>query len=145
MPRLLINPGSSAPREIQLKPGANSLGRRPDNDFQIEDGSVSGAHCQILVDHGQVIIKDLGSTNGTFVNNSPVQEATLQGGQTVRLGNVDMMFQGDAAVPSIARITHRVAAETEMPPPPTMAPATAPRMPFDAVTAAQNCKFHPKV
>src|SRR3954453_9938022 len=107
MPRLLINPGSSAPREIQLKPGANSLGRRPDNDFQIEDGSVSGAHCQILVDHGQVIIKDLGSTNGTFVNSSPVQEYPLQEGQTVRMGSVEMLFHGDAPALPVARLTHR--------------------------------------
>jgi hypothetical protein len=144
MPRLLINPGSSAAREIQLKPGANSLGRGSANDFQIEDPSVSGSHCQIVVDHGQAFIKDLGSTNGTFVNRAPVREASLQGGQTIHMGNVEMLFHGDAPV-AVARLTHPRVVETELPPPPTMAPIAPAHTTATTFTTSQNCKFHPKV
>ena len=95
MAKLVINPGSPAAWEVQLKPGANSLGRAPANDFQITDPSVSGSHCQILLENGNAVIKDLGSTNGTFVNRAPVKEAVLQPGQTIHLGGVEMAFHGD--------------------------------------------------
>jgi pSer/pThr/pTyr-binding forkhead associated (FHA) protein len=88
MARLLINPGSPAAWEVQLKTGPNSLGRGPMNDFQITDPSVSGTHCHIVVENGNATIKDMGSTNGTFVNRAPVKEALLKSGQTIHLGEV---------------------------------------------------------
>jgi hypothetical protein len=95
MARLVINPGSPAAWEVQLKPGSNSLGRSQANDFQITDPSVSGTHCQILLENGNALIRDLGSTNGTFVNRAPVKEALLQNGHTVHLGGVEIAFYGD--------------------------------------------------
>src|SRR5947207_5714612 len=98
MARLVVNPGSPTAWEIQLKTGANTIGRGFANDFKIADPSVSGSHCQIIVENGNVMIKDLGSTNGTFINRAPVKEAPLEGGQTIHLGGVEMVFQGDAPV-----------------------------------------------
>jgi hypothetical protein len=98
MARLIVNPGSPAAWEIQLKPGANSIGRGLANDFKITDGSVSNTHCQVLVSDGSAVIKDLGSSNGTFVNRMPVQEALLQHGQTVHLGGLEMMFCDETPV-----------------------------------------------
>ena len=125
MARLVVNPGSPTAWEIELRPGANSIGRGEHNDFKIPDGSVSGSHCQIVVnDHGTVI-KDLGSTNGTFVNRSPVQEAQLQTGQTLHLGGVSMVFYSDAA------------AGVAVPPPPRAgiaSPPLAPRLSTAAPT-----------
>ena len=72
MNRIVVNPGTPQAWEIQLKQGTNSLGRAAHNDFPIEDLSVSGSHCQIIVSDEGVKIKDLGSTNGTFVNNTPI-------------------------------------------------------------------------
>src|ERR1017187_9854246 len=68
MARLVVQPGSPAAWEIQLKAGKNSFGRGPDNDVALDDPSVSGTHCQVVVEGGQFVIIDLGSTNGTFVN-----------------------------------------------------------------------------
>src|SRR2546426_5418113 len=98
MARLVINPGSPTAWEVHLKAGVNSLGRGLANDFKLDDPSVSGAHCQIVVDQDNVIIRDLGSTNGTYVNRAPVREAALQPGQTVHLGGVEMLFDAPAAV-----------------------------------------------
>jgi hypothetical protein len=98
MARLVINPGSPAAWEVQLKPGANAIGRGPANDFQISEPSVSGAHCQILLEQGKALLKDLGSTNGTFVNRAAVKEAMLQNGQTIHLGSVEVAFYGDGPV-----------------------------------------------
>jgi len=72
MPRLLINPGTPSTWEIQLRPGSNSLGRGAANDFKIDHPSVSGSHCQILLENGSALIRDLGSTNGTYVNRTKV-------------------------------------------------------------------------
>src|SRR3954470_4381736 len=96
MPRLVINPGTPQARELQLKPGVNYIGRGFANDHKIDDGSVSTSHCQIMVDGSLVIVKDLGSTNGTYINRTEVQEASLQGGQLLRLGTVEMLFEVDS-------------------------------------------------
>src|SRR5262245_4653134 len=95
MHKLVVNPESPTAWEIQLKPGTNSLGRGAASDFQINDPSVSGAHCEIILSDSGAVIKDLGSTNGTFINRAPVQEATLQPGQRIRLGGVEMLFESD--------------------------------------------------
>ena len=90
MPRLVINPGTPQAWEIQLKPGLNFLGRGPSNDFKIEDGSVSGSHCQIIVENGATTIKDMGSTNGTFVNRAKVMESRLESGHMVLVGLLEV-------------------------------------------------------
>ena len=89
MARLVVNPGSPVAWEIQLKPGTNLIGRGFANDFKIADPSVSSSHCQIVVTDQGATIKDLGSTNGTFINRAPVIEAALKSGQTLHLGGVE--------------------------------------------------------
>src|SRR5260370_2166168 len=111
MPRLVINPGTNSAWEVQLKPGINRLGRGFDNDFKLEHSSVSGSHCQIVVDQGNVLVKDLGSTNGTFVNRAPIQEAALRAGQTLYLGGVALYYEPDAPTPPTLPLV-------ETPPPP---------------------------
>src|SRR2546422_1117200 len=104
MARLIINPSAPTAWEVQLKPGINLLGRGFANDFKIEDPSVSGSHCQIVIDQGKVIIRDLGSTNGTYVNRAPIKEAVLQPGQSIHLGAVEMIFQaGPPANPNVGK------------------------------------------
>src|SRR5258708_21890661 len=104
MPKLVVNPGTPQAREFELKPGTNYLGRGFANDFKIEDPSVSGSHAEIVLNGAAVLVKDLGSTNGTFINRSQVTEATLQPGHLLRLGGVEMLFQCDetAAVPVVS-------------------------------------------
>lgn len=82
--------------EIQLHPGSNVFGRAPGTEFKLDDPSVSGTHCQFMVADGDTRITDLGSTNGTFVDQSPVREALLKPGQTIRLGGFEMLFDADA-------------------------------------------------
>jgi len=74
MNRLVVNPGTPQAWEIQLKPGTNSLGRGDANDFKINDPSVSGSHCQILVSDHSVVLKDSSSSNGTFVGGTRIQD-----------------------------------------------------------------------
>jgi hypothetical protein len=120
MPRLVINPGTSSVWEIQLRPGVNSLGRGFANDFKLDHGSVSTSHCQIVVEGDKATIKDLGSTNGTFVNRAPVTEAVLASGQNLHLGAVQCLFE--ASVPAEAAVAETTLLTRAAAPPP-LAPA----------------------
>lgn len=155
--RLLINPGTPQSWEIQLKAGPNRIGRREENDHQIEHPSVSGAHCEIVVSDGSVHLKDLGSTNGTFVNRAPVQEILLQSGQHVQLGNVDMIFEtvgqmeGDGAV-AVGRSSVPLRLNLSRPQPVAEgrtalqeeSPVTPRPSPPVQTVASAFCKGHPK-
>src|SRR5262249_50061933 len=139
MPRLLVNPRSSAAWEIELKPGQNLLGRGFANDFKIDDPSVSSSHCQILVDQANVLIKDLGSTNGTFVNRAPVTEAALQPGQTIHLGGVEILFDApgaETAKPASA-VRAPIAVRLASPTPAAHTPAPAIMLQPNAATPPQ--------
>ena len=138
MPRLLVNPGSAEAWEIELKPGANSLGRGEENDFPIEHSSVSNSHCQIIVMGRNALLRDVGSVNGTFVEGRLVEEAQLRPGQLFQLGSVEMRYESDeAAGPEEA---------SPMDQPPQAAPAVGgvPLPPRLASPAAGFCKSHPR-
>lgn len=91
--RLIINPGTPEAWAIELHPGANRIGSAADNEFVIPHSSVSGHHCELTVTDDGVLLKDLGSTNGTFVAQVPVTEFKLQNGHRVQLGAVEMIFE----------------------------------------------------
>jgi hypothetical protein len=95
--RLLVNPGSPQAWEISLQPGVNRIGRAEDNDFPINHQSISTHHCEITVTDTAVYLKDLGSTNGSFVERVPVTEIQLYPGQHVQFGAIDMLFESDMA------------------------------------------------
>ena len=97
MPKLVVNSGPARGREFELKPGVNSFGRAFNSDFRLDDPSVSGAHAQIVVDTFSVTVKDLHSTNGTFINRSQIREGFLQSGQIISLGGVEMVYVSDLA------------------------------------------------
>jgi len=90
MPGLNIKSNGSAIRTIQLAPGVNRFGRSSLNDHAIDDPTISGNHCEIIVSDETILVRDLGSTNGTYINGQPVREAVLLHGQTLHLGRVEM-------------------------------------------------------
>ena len=102
MARLIVSPGTAQAREVILKVGVNSIGRAPANDVTIDDGSVSGSHCQLIVSDGTVRLRDVGSTNGTLVNDRPVLETDLAPGQRIQVGRVQLMFAADDSSSSSA-------------------------------------------
>ena len=125
MARLVVNPDSPESWEIELRPGRNALGRSEENDFQIEHASVSSAHCQIEVSGGSAILKDLGSTNGTFVEGQLVEEAKLRAGQVFCLGDVRLRFEADAP-------------DQPAPAPPCPLPGAKPSVPVGRVPLARR-------
>lgn len=113
--RLVVNPGTSQIWEIELKPGLNRIGRGEQNDFTINHQSISTNHCEITVTAAAVVLKDLGSTNGSFVDRIPVTEIQLKPGQHIQFGAVDMIFESTTIPPQPgAPATH----SAKVPPPP---------------------------
>jgi DNA-binding NtrC family response regulator len=69
-----------------------SIGSHPTNELVLGDGAVSRFHCEVRCDGDAVLIADLGSRNGTFVDGVRVKEAYLSRGAVVRLGRVPIRF-----------------------------------------------------
>ena len=155
MNRFVVNPGTPEAWEIQLKPGANSIGRSDANDFKINDPSVSGSHCQVLVSESSVVLRDSSSTNGTFVGGSRIKELNLEDGKNIRLGGVEMIFYSGtntrapavkSAPPQPAiRVVTRAAAQPAvavLESPPAVEVATGSET--ELLTGTRFCKYHPK-
>jgi len=72
---------------------SNLIGVDPNCKVVVKEDYVSGRHAEVLrTDHG-FMVRDLGSTNGTFVNNVPVKEECLVDGDIIRIGTREMMFK----------------------------------------------------
>lgn len=84
---LTIRSPSQRPVVYKLKPGKNTLGRQPDNDVVISDELASRRHAEIYCEDDQLVIYDLQSTNGTFVNRERlVMPLILRNGDQIRIG-----------------------------------------------------------
>jgi hypothetical protein len=117
MPRLVLHAGTANARGFELKPGSNYFGRAFSNDFKIEDPSVSGSHVRIVVDGELITVKDLGSTNGTFINRSQIREGYLQPGHVLALGGVELLFEGDGMAAPVAPVAPPAPMPRPMAPP----------------------------
>ncbi len=93
MPRLTIKREDAPLQFLELHTGVNRFGRCEDNDFQIDDPTVSSVHAEVRVDGDSVVVRDLGSSNGTFINGEPVKEESLQLGEILALGEVEMVLE----------------------------------------------------
>lgn len=80
----------------ELKAAKTTIGRVEENSFQIAEASVSSHHAEIHLRGSAVVVKDLGSTNGTFINNERVTETVLKPGQILRLGQVEIRLETGA-------------------------------------------------
>jgi CRP-like cAMP-binding protein len=69
-----------------------TIGRAPESDIHLPDPSVSRQHALVYIDDEKAILEDIGSRNGTYVNEEPVRKAVLAKGDVVRIGNVTIRF-----------------------------------------------------
>ncbi len=80
-------------KEMLFEQDVVTIGAMEDNDLVVDDETVSRNHCRIIREGDQYIIKDLGSTNGTFVNRVRIREAFLHENCTLTCGKTDIKFQ----------------------------------------------------
>ncbi len=88
---LILDDGSH--RHYQLTEGSTVVGRGQEAQFRLPDTGVSRRHLEITWDGRTAVLADLGSTNGTTVNGSPVQTWQLADGDVVRVGQSQLVFR----------------------------------------------------
>ena len=90
MPKLIFTGEHFAGRIYELTLEKTTVGRGGQNTLALHDPSVSLAHCEILIHGAEVIVRDLGSANGTFVNGIRLdhQQCQMKTGQTLQFGSV---------------------------------------------------------
>jgi len=93
---VILNQGMTG-RAHELTVDRTTIGRVDDNTFHIADASVSSHHCEVHLRGSDILIRDLNSTNGTFINNEKIVEAVLKPGQTLRLGQVELKLETGAS------------------------------------------------
>jgi hypothetical protein len=90
MAKLVIRTEGLPVEAIELKPGVNRLGRSIWNDFQINHHSISRFHAEVELQEDVLFVRDMDSSNGTFLNDEMILQAPLEDGQVLRLGDVLM-------------------------------------------------------
>jgi hypothetical protein len=93
MSRLVIKNDGEQIQSLELRVGVNRLGRSEANDFPIDHPTISATHCEVVPESDGIIVRDLGSTNGTFIDGTRINEARLGFGQTLQLGEVKMVLE----------------------------------------------------
>ena len=97
MAKLILSLEGSVIREIPLDKERITIGRRPQNDIQIENLAVSGEHACVVTILNDSFLEDLGSTNGTLVNGNPIKKHILQNNDVVEIGKYKMKYVVEAA------------------------------------------------
>src|SRR5579863_1768615 len=109
---VILNQGMTG-RTFDLSIERTTVGRVEDNTFQIADQSVSSHHAELLLIGNDVLVRDLNSTNGTFINGEKIAEMILKPGQVLRFGQVELKIDDGKPI-------------NAPPPAPTAAPAAPP-------------------
>jgi FHA domain-containing protein len=90
---LTLYEGGKPSRTFALANPVMTLGRLPETDITVPDAGASRQHARISNANGEFVLTDLGSTNGTLVNDEVVQEQVLQDGDRITIGETVLEFR----------------------------------------------------
>lgn len=122
---IVVNPDTPEAWEQEVGPGVCLIGSGPENHLILQHSSVALSHCSLSLDGGAMLLRDLGSTAGTYVEGERVDETELLPGAKFRAGEVELQLRA-------GRPAARIEAEAPAGPTATPAPANA------------RCKHHPR-
>ncbi len=89
---LAVFHGPLAGLRVELNQDFLRAGRDPENDIFLDDVSVSRHHAELRSKGGEIVIIDLGSVNGTYVNDARISEAQLRDEDEVQIGRFKLVF-----------------------------------------------------
>lgn len=88
---LVVRQGPEIGTRYSLEGDQVSVGRVPDNDIQLDDFTVSRQHAVFVKQGAAWLVRDLGSLNGTYVNNERVDEAVVEHGDALQIGRFHLI------------------------------------------------------
>jgi hypothetical protein len=102
MSRLVLRFENAMLKEVPLGTQPVTIGRAPDNDIHIDNLAVSNYHARIYIEAGSLVVEDLNSLNGSFLNDIRVERAMLKDGDTILIGKHEIQVDQihDVAVPA---------------------------------------------
>ena len=100
MAKLVIQNQGMTGRACELHTDRTTIGRVEDNTFQIADPSVSSHHCEVHLRGSDIVIRDLNSTNGSFIEGNKIEESVLKPGQILRIGQVELKLEVEGGATS---------------------------------------------
>src|ERR1700761_1355511 len=99
MPSLTLMFEEKQVKQVPIGTRPLGIGRSPDNDLPVDNLAVSNYHARVYVEAGRLVVEDLDSLNGTFVNDMRVERATLHHGDSIWIGkhHIKVDASGDTA------------------------------------------------
>lgn len=101
MAKLIISFKGATVAEHELRQGEMVIGRKPDCDIQIDSLAVSGKHAKVTTTGKVSVVSDMGSTNGTFINNQKITDHEFKNGDVVQIGKHTVTFVSGLASAAI--------------------------------------------
>lgn len=129
MPKLVLSMDGLVLKEMALVKERTTIGRKPDNDIQIDNLAISGHHAVITCITNDAFLEDQNSTNGTYLNGQPVKKNVLRNNDVIELGKYKIKFLADDTRPGLSAsemIETAALASFEMPGTATDVPAPPP-------------------
>ncbi len=102
MPKLVLSMDGLVLKEMALSKERTTIGRKPDNDIQIDNLAISGHHAVITCITNDAFLEDRNSTNGTYLNGQPVKKNVLRNNDVIELGKYRIKFLADEARSGLA-------------------------------------------
>jgi len=97
MAKLVLSVNGAVQGEFELGQERITIGRKPENDIQIDNLAVSGKHSMIITILDDSFLEDLGSTNGTYVNGKLVKKHALKDGDVIAIGKHELKYINENA------------------------------------------------
>ncbi|MDE3226122.1 MAG: FHA domain-containing protein [Nitrospirota bacterium] len=95
MPKIIVKFNEAVIRDVPLNREQLTIGRKPDNDVVIDNPAVSGHHAKLSRVQAVYFLEDLGSTNGTFVNEKKIDKRQLKNGDRVTIGKHLLIYEDE--------------------------------------------------
>ena len=142
MAKLILSMDGLVLKDVPLVKERTLIGRKPHNDIQIDNLAMSGEHAVIVTILNDSFLEDLGSTNGTMVNNQPIKKHFLQNNDVIELGKYKLKYINDTPAQAGADFEKTMVLRPTAGPKPEEGSASLPPRAFGDTQAGMASSFN---